>query len=58
MKNYEKIIAEAIRIEYSEKEDKLYIVFEVIDPISKINIKKNWADDIEYHLIDRKLMEK
>lgn len=58
MKNYEKIIAEAIRIEYSEKEDKLYIVFEVIDPISKQNIKKNWADDIEYVLLDKKLMEK
>jgi hypothetical protein len=57
MKNTENVIAEAIRIEYEEKTGKLYIVFEVKDEKYKQDIKKNWTTDIEYHLIDRQLVE-
>ena len=57
MKNYEKIIAEAVRIEYSETDDRLFIVFEVRDQLSKQDIKKNWAQNIEYRLIDKKLVK-
>lgn len=57
MKNYEKVIASAIRLEYSEHDGKLYIVFEVTDPQSKIDIKKNWTDDLEFRLIDKNLVE-
>lgn len=56
MKNYEKIIGEATRIEYSEHDGKLYIVFEITDPQSKQEMKKNWTKDIEYKIIDKKLI--
>lgn len=54
----DKIVAEAVRIEYEEKSGKLYIVFEVKDEKYKQDIKKNWTCDIEYKLIDRALVLK
>jgi hypothetical protein len=57
MKNHEKIIAEAVRIEYSETDDRLFIVFEVRDQLSKQDIKKNWTQDIEYKLVDKTLVK-
>lgn len=57
MKSYEKIIAEAIRIEYSENEGKLYLVFEITDPQTKKDIMNNWTKDLEYRLINRLLVE-
>ena len=56
MKPNEKIIAELARVEYEEKSGKLYIVFEVIDPQSKQDIKDNWTADIDYRIIDKKLV--
>ncbi len=56
MKNYEKIIAEAVRIEFEQKTGELYIVFKVLDNKSKEDIKNNWTKDIEYRLIDRSLV--
>ena len=53
----DKIVAEAIRIEYSEKDGRLYIVFEVKDEKYKQDIKKNWTDDIEYKLINKFLVK-
>lgn len=53
----DKVVAEAVRIEYEEKTGKLYIVFEVKDEQYKQNIKKNWTKDIEYRLVDRTLVE-
>jgi hypothetical protein len=53
----DKVVAEAVRIEYEEKTGKLYIVFEVKDEQYKQNIKKNWTKDIEYRLVDRALVE-
>ncbi len=52
-----KIVAEAVRIEYEEKTGKLYIVFEVKDEKSKLDIKANWTKDIEYKLVDRFLVQ-
>lgn len=53
----DKIVAEAVRLEYEEKTGKLYIVFEVKDEKYKQDIKKNWTKDIEYRLVDRSLVE-
>lgn len=58
MKNYEKIIAEAVRIEFEQQTGDLYIVFKVLDGKSKEDIKNNWSKDIEYRLIDRSLVLK
>jgi len=52
-----KVVAEAVRLEYEEKTGKLYIVFEVKDEKYKQDIKKNWTKDIEYRLVDRTLVE-
>jgi len=57
MKPNEQIIGEAVRIEYEEKTGKLFIVFEIRDEKQKQDIKKNWADDIEYKLIDKSLVK-
>ena len=53
----DKVVAEAVRLEYEEKTGKLYIVFEVKDEKYKQDIKKNWTKDIEYRLVDRSLVE-
>lgn len=57
MKNYEKVVGEAVRIECEEKTGKLFIVFEVKDEKYKQDIKKNWTKDIEYRLIDKSLVQ-
>ncbi len=57
MKANEQIIAEAVRLEVDEETGKLYIVFEVTDPKIKTDIKKNWTEDIEYRLIEKKLIK-
>ena len=57
MKNYEKIIGNAIRIEYEHGTGKLYVVFEIIDPESKKKMKEDWSKDIEYRIIDKSLIE-
>ena len=57
MKNNEHIVAEMIRIEHSEQDDKLFIIFEVTDAKYKQDIKKNWTRDIEFRLIDKQLVK-
>ena len=52
----DKVVAEAVRIEYEESTGKLYIVFEVKDEKYKQDIKKNWTKDIEYRLVDKLLV--
>jgi hypothetical protein len=56
MKNYEEIIGEACRIEYVENEGRLFIVFEITEEKHKQDIKRNWYRDIEYRIVDRKLV--
>lgn len=58
MKNFEKILAEAVRIEYEQKNGDIFIVFKVIDEKFKNDIKTNWTKDIEYRLIDKLLVSK
>jgi hypothetical protein len=53
----DRIVAEAVRIEYEEKSGKMFIVFEVKDEKYKQDIKKNWTKDIEYRLVDRFLVK-
>ena len=56
MKNYEEVIGEAVRIEYIENEGRLFIVFEITDEKHRQDIKCNWYHDIEYRIVDRKLV--
>lgn len=53
----DRVVAEAVRIEYEEKSGKLYIVFEVKDEKYKQDIKSNWTKDIEYRLVDKFLVQ-
>jgi hypothetical protein len=53
----DKVVAEAVRLEYEEQSGKLYIVFEVKDEKSKQDIRNNWTQDIEYRLIGKFLVE-
>lgn len=57
MKSYNEILAEAVRIEYTEYDGKLYIVFEVKNEKFKQSIKKDWFKDIEFRLIDKMLVK-
>lgn len=57
MKNDEIIVGEAIRVEYTEKDGKLFLVFEITNEKYKQNIKKNWTQDIEFRLIDKFLVK-
>jgi hypothetical protein len=52
----DKVVAEAVRVEYEEKTGKLFIVFEVKDEKYKQDIKKNWTKDIEFRLVDKQLI--
>jgi hypothetical protein len=53
----DKVVAEAVRIEYEEKTGKLFIVFEVKDEKYKQDIRTNWTKDIEYKLVDKFLVK-
>lgn len=50
------VVGEAIRVEYDEKSGKIYLVFEITNEKYKQNIKKDWTKDIEFKIIDRKLV--
>ena len=56
MKNDEEIVGEAIRVEFEEKTGKLFLIFEITNEKYKQDIKKNWSKDIEFHLIDKLLV--
>ena len=56
MKNYEEIVGEAIRIEVEENTGKMFVVFEITSEYQKRYIKKNWYKDIEYRILDKKLI--
>lgn len=53
----DKVVAEAVRIEFEEHSGKLFIVFEVKDEKYKQDIKKNWTKDIEFRLVDKLLVK-
>lgn len=56
MKQYEETIATASRIEINENTGKVYIVFEIISEQWKERIKREWVDDIEFKMINKKLV--
>lgn len=49
-------VAEAIRIEHNSDSDDLLIVFRVTNPKYKQLIKQNWTKDIEFRVVDKKLV--
>jgi hypothetical protein len=57
MKLNEQVVGEAVRVEYEEKTGKLFIVFEICNEKYKQDIKKNWVQDVEFRLVDRRLVE-
>lgn len=57
MKDIEKTVANAVRIELNEQTDELFIVFEVVDEHFKKRIKDNWMKDVPLHLIGKHLKE-
>ena len=56
MKATEEVMGEAIRVELEEKTGRLFLVFEITNEHYKQDIKKNWTNDIEFRLIDKKLI--
>lgn len=56
MKQYETVIGEAKRIEIEQNTGKLYLVFEITNEKVRQQIKDNWTADIEFEIIDRKLI--
>jgi hypothetical protein len=57
MKSDEEIVGEAVRVEYSERDGKLFLVFEIKNEKYKQDIRKNWTQDIEFRLVDRLLVK-
>lgn len=52
----DEIIGEAVRVEVSEETGRLYLVFEITNELYKNRIKKDWTEDIEFRIIDKKLV--
>jgi hypothetical protein len=57
MKNYEHIIGEAVRVEISEIDGKVFLIFEITDAVTKKNIREEWLKDIEYKIIGKNLIK-
>jgi len=56
MKKYEQVVGEAVRVEYTEKDGKLFLVFEITNEQKKQFIRSNWFNDIEFKMIDKLLI--
>ena len=52
-----KILATAVRVETDLRSDRLFLVFEVIDPEFKRQVKKDWTQDLELKIINRELFK-
>jgi hypothetical protein len=50
------IVGEAVRVEVEDNTGKVFIVFEITDPKLKKDIKTNWAEDIEFRIVDKSLV--
>lgn len=51
-------IAQAVRVEYNEHTDELFLVFQVIDEGFKLRIKKDWMEDVSVKIIGKRLFLK
>lgn len=49
-------VAVAVRLEHIPDEDKVFLVFEVVDEKFKKKIKEDWSQDIEFKVIEKKLV--
>jgi hypothetical protein len=56
MKATEEVMGEAVRVEVEEKTGRLFIVFEITNEKYRQEVKNNWTNDIEFRLIDKKLI--
>jgi hypothetical protein len=56
MSEYE-VVAEVVRIEHSEKDDEIYLVFKIVNDNFKRRIKKNWVSDVDLRIIGKGLVE-
>jgi len=57
MINKNKIIAEAVRIEKDENTGELFIVFKVTDHEFRKEVITSWLEDIEYKIVNKKLIK-
>lgn len=55
-KDPKEIVGEACRIEYEESTGKLFLIFEITNEKYKHLIKTNWIEDIEYRVVNKKLI--
>jgi hypothetical protein len=58
MKPDEEVVGEAVRVEYTEHDGKLFLVFEITNEKYKQDIKLNWIKDLEYKIVDKSLVKK
>jgi len=58
MKDVEKTVAKAVRLEFNENSGELFSVIEVVDELFKKKIKDDWMKDVPLHLIGKNLKEK
>lgn len=57
MKPDEEIIGEVIRIEIEENSNRVFLVFEITNEKYKQSIKSDWIKDIEFKILDKKLIK-
>lgn len=50
-------VARAIRLEYDEETDEAYLIFKIIDPKFKKNIREEWVNDDNFKLIKKDLVK-
>lgn len=50
-------LAKAVRVEYDQKTDTVFLVFEIVDERFKQEVKKDWTKDIDMKLIGKNLIK-
>lgn len=53
----EDVLAEAVRVEIDDQTGDVYVVFKAKNEKFKKEIKDTWAKDIEFKLINKKLIK-
>jgi hypothetical protein len=56
MKRDEEAIGTAIRMEYSEIDGKLFIVFEITSERHRQRMMREWCEDIEFRIVGKDLV--
>ena len=49
-----KVVAKAVRLEVDEKTDEVFLVFQVLDEDFKKRMKRDWNQDIELEIKEKK----